>query len=310
MDFARISYLAGTIPANSQYLNPLGIMLRPDELEIERFVRCYRDLSFGHHYVRAFIETGKVLPPDVHERELIDLYWFLKRGEPSTEIVHALSLDHPANRMLAKNLQAFLITGATPRVISKKVGIPADVIRTYEQLFFNVRDRQDEALLIANIVYPESRVVEFKEGYLKDVDPATLILRAGYNNGLDDAAYFAGLRIESVESLKDASAKELANRLESAIMANGYFLARNGFLSQRSSHGVSAARGLLVAAKQSGMEQGDDDDYGATSLGDAMMQELQRVKGGEMQSRIAAQLQSSKGRPTLTAEEAEVLAPE
>jgi len=69
-------------------------------------------------------------------------------------------------------------------------------------------------------------------------------------------------------------------------MANGYYLARNGFLNQRSSYGINSAKGLIMAAKQSGQEPQKDDDYGAGSIGEALIEELMDVKGPEMLTHI------------------------
>lgn len=187
-----------------------------------------------------------------------------------------------------------LLTGAPFSEISKVTGFSVDVIRTYERLFFNVYDRREESLFIANIVYPEHRLVETMEGYIKEADSSSLLKRSAYNNGLDDVAYFIGLKVDSVEgSLAGGNAQEMANRLESSIMANGYYLARNGFLNQRSATGVGAAKSLLVAAKQGGDDGGEQDSYGATSIGDSLVEELQEVKGVEVRKRIEEQQDNS-----------------
>ena len=70
-------------------------------------------------------------------------------------------------------------------------------------------------------------------------------------------------------------------------MANGYYLARNGFINQRSAQGVGSARNLIMAAKQSGHDAGDEDHYGATGIGDALIDHLMKVKGPELEERLA-----------------------
>lgn len=293
MDANRIQYLSQFIPPDSDYfrysLTGFGEQTSAHQRQIDRFLVAYRDLAFGYHFVRALIKCGCELPPDVSEQELIDFYWFERTGEPRGAIVETLALHHPSSHFLENSVQAFLLTFEPFDAIAKKTGINANVLRTYEKLFFNVRARREESLFIANIVYPEHRLVETMEGYTREADFAALLKRSAYNNGLDDVSYFVGLQVESVTATHNSSAREMANRLESSIMANGYYLARNGFINQRSSTGVSSAKSLLVAAKQGGDDNSEQDNYGATSIGDSLVKELQEVKGGEMLQRIEKQ---------------------
>ena len=294
MDAQRIQYLAQFIPDTSDYfrysLSSFGDQTSSHQRQIDRFLVAYRDLSFGYHFVRALVKDNIDLPPDVSEQEIIDFYWFEKTGEPSDALIQSLSISHPSSHFLENSLQAMLLTGAPFSEISRVTGISTDVIKTYERLFFNVYDRREESLFIANVVYPEHRLVETMEGYIKEADAGSVLKRSAYNNGLDDVAYFIGLKVESIEgSLAGGNAQEMANRLESSIMANGYYLARNGFLNQRSSSGVASAKSLLVAAKQGGDDGGEQDSYGATSIGDSLVEELQRVKGAEVRKRIETQ---------------------
>ena len=301
MDAARIQYLSQFIPDDSDYfrfsLNP-GRDTSRHQKQIERFLVAYKDLAFGFHFVRSLIKAGKDLPPDVGERELSEFYWFETLGTPNQHLVQALSIHHPSSQFLENSLQAMLLTTAGLPEISKTSGIPEPVLKIYEQLFFNVRDRREEGLFIANVVYPEHRLVETMEGYIRDIDSGSFLKRSAYNNGLDDVAYFIGLNVDSVSAALSDNAQQMASRLESSIMANGYYLARNGFLNQRSAQGLASARSLLVAAKQGGEDTADLDTFGATSLGDSLVNELQQVKGGEMRRRISRQQDLLDNRPT------------
>lgn len=293
MDANRIQYLSQFIPDDSDYfrysLSGFGEQTSNHQKQIDRFLVAYRDLAFGYHFVRALVKCGCELPPDVHEQELIDFYWFERTGDPRGVIVETLALHHPSSHFLENSVQAFLLTFEDFNTIASKTGINANVLRTYEKLFFNVRARREESLFIANVVYPEHRLVETMEGYTREADFAALLKRSAYNNGLDDVSYFVGLQVDSVNATYNSSAREMANRLESSIMANGYYLARNGFINQRNSTGVASAKSLLVAAKQGGEDGAEQDNYGATSIGDSLVKELQEVKGGEMLERIEKQ---------------------
>lgn len=260
-----------------------------NQRRIDRFLVAYRDLAFGHHFVRALVRSQTPLPPDVYERELLDFYWFERAGKEPPHLVQALSLRHPSARFMENSVQALLLSDASLREVAKTVGLPVGVLRYYEQLFFNVRDRREESLFIASVVYPEHRLVETMEGYIREVDAGAFLKRTAYNNGLDDVAYFIGLQVDAIKAAHGSNAQEMASRLESSIMANGYYLARNGFLNTRNSQGVNAARGLIIAAKQGGEDTADLDTFGASSLGDALVEELQAIKGSEMLRRIEDQ---------------------
>ena len=79
----------------------------------------------------------------------------------------------------------------------------------------------------------------------------------------------------------------MAQKLETAILANGYFIARNGYLNSKTT-GIGHAQGLLIAAKQSGMDSSKEDTEGvAGTLGEDMMKSLLAIKGPEMQEKLA-----------------------
>jgi len=301
MDANRIQYLAQYIPDESDYfrfsLTPGNDSSRHQK-QIERFLVAYRDLAFGYHFIRALIKDSVDIPPDVAERELLDFYWFEQLGNPNSDLVAALAIHHPSSRFLENSVQAMLLTEASLRDIAETSGVPERVLRYYEQLFFNVRDRRRESLFIANVVYPEHRLVETMEGYMRDIDAGSFLRRSGYNNGLDDVAYFIGLQVDSVRASHSDNAQQLASKLESSIMANGFYLARNGFLNQRSAQGLSSARSLLVAAKQGGEDTTNLDSFGASTLGASLVEELETIKGGEMRDRIERQQQLLKSRPS------------
>jgi hypothetical protein len=71
-----------------------------------------------------------------------------------------------------------------------------------------------------------------------------------------DVLYFAG-HPEGLKVFAEAQAKNTPERIESCVMANGWILARNGWLDQsRNAVGLKHARNLLSAAKVGGQETG------------------------------------------------------
>ena len=284
MTFDRIQELSQYIPDESNYYNE--ILGHTKQLTtVNKFLRSYKDLSFGYHIIKALCDSNMPLPATIDEEELYDAYQFLRYNAYKPDVVFAISLTHPSNKSMEDVIKAFLITDETFEKLSNITGIPQNVLKVYEKLFFNVRDRKNEALFIANTVYPDTRMVEIMDNYAKNEDFGKMLLRSAYNNGLEDAMYFSGLKAESFVNSDQTLAVEMAQKLETAIMANAYFLARNGYLNQKHS-GIGHAKGLLIAAKQSGQDNSKEDIEGLGALGDTMMSELLVVKGDDMRNKL------------------------
>ena len=293
MTFDRIQELINLLPDNSYYFRDV-LNYTPQVTAINKFLCAYKDLSFGYHCIKAFVKDNIRLPAAIVEKPLYDAYMFERYGVQNKDVIFAISLTHPSNRSLEESVKAFLLTAtfydegysnASLEEISKLTGLSMSMLDTYEKLFFNIRDRKQEALFIANVVYPDSRFVELNDNYLRNESSGRLLIRAAYNNGLDDVAYFSGLKADSIMS-SGASAITMATKLESLIMTNGYFLARN-FVNSKSS-GIAQARNILIAAKQGGQDSSTIDNEGIGSLGSMAMQALRDIKHDEIETKSAA----------------------
>ena len=285
MTFERIQELAQYIPDDSAYCNE--ILGHTKQLTtINKFIRSYKDVAFAYHFLKTLVDNNKTLPASVDEPELYATYQFLRYNAYKPDVVFAISLTHPSNKNLEDVIKAFLITDESLDKLQVSTGIPASVLNLYEKLFFNVRDRKSEALWLANLVYPNTRMVEVMDNYTKNEDFGKLLMRSAYNNGLEDVMYFSGLKIESFVNSDSTLATDMAKKLETCIMANAYFLSRNGFLNSKST-GIGHAKGLLIAARQSGMDTAGADTEGIGGvLGEQMMQSLLKIKGPEMQEKL------------------------
>lgn len=284
MTFDRIQELITYLPDNSIYFDDIQ-SIDAQTLSINKFIKSYKDLAFGYHFVKTLVDSKIELPLTVDEEAIIDTYKFLKFNIFNPDIVFAISLTHPTNKSMEDTLKAFLISDEPYSKLSKITGLKEDIIKIYEQLFFNIRDRKQEALFIANTVYPDTRLVEIADNYTKNEDYGKLLMRSAYNNGIEDAAYFSGLKSDSFITSDINSSAEMAQKLEVAIMANGYFLARNGYLNTKSS-GITHAKGILIAAKQGGQGNSMEDTEGAGILGDAMMDTFLDIKSEEMDNKL------------------------
>jgi hypothetical protein len=268
----RIRELSQHIPNGAEYFSmfpAIGVIDSNQSGWINKFVICYKDLSFGYNFVRSLVKSKKRLPPIVRERYIREAYRFETTGKSDPCIVNAYMYYHPSNQYFKNLIESFLLVeDITFEEIAKRTGIPANVIAAYEQLFFNIADRKKEAAFIASVVYPESRIVETDEGYLKNESREMLLKRSAYNNGAEDLGFFLGLRSNY---LKFENSVEMAEKLESAIMANGLYLARNGFLNQRSATGVQNAKNIISASKQGGQDNELKDTDGIGSIGGSFM---------------------------------------
>ena len=294
MTFKRIKELIDLLPATSSYFREV-LNYATQVTPVNKFMCAYKDLSFGYKFIKALIKDNITLPSSVTEPYLKELYFNEKFGDCSNEdLLFALSLHHPSNKMMEDTIKACLITDSTFSDISTSLGIPEKVLECFEQLFYNIRDRKSESLFIASIVYPDTRMVELDKDYASNESFSKMIMRSAYNNGMSDALYFAGLKMSN-NILNSNSAAVSASDLEAAIMSNAFFLAKNGFINQQV-HGLSSAKGLLIAAKQGGAESTVGDEEGFTSIGESIWNTIQEIKGPEMQNKLDAIMEVELGK--------------
>lgn len=286
MTFERIQQLIALLPDNSSYFREV-LAYSPQLTAVNKFLCAYKDLAFGYHIVQAYVKDNVILSPYIDEQIIYDAYMFERFGEYNEDIIHAISFTHPSNKNMEDALKAAIISSHSFEDISRIYGLPVGMIKAYEQLFFNVRDRKNEALFIANLVYPHTKFVELNENYLKEEDKGRLLMRSAYNNGLEDAAYFIGLKNMENLMVSGMSSVDAASQLESAIMVNGLFLARNGGMNAKTS-GLGQAKGILIAAKQGGQDTGNMDMEGVGSLGDLAMQALVDMSQQDIKDRAQA----------------------
>lgn len=286
MTFERIKELIKLLPNNSSYFSDI-LSYTPQVNAVNKFLCAYKDLAFGYHIIKALIKDHIQLPPDIDEDILYSTYMFEKYNEEDWDIIQAISFTHPSNKTMEDAIKAAIISDTSFEDLEKIYGISKRALYAYEQLFFNIRDRKKEALFIANLVYPDTRFVELNDNYLKEEDRGRLLIRSAYNNGLADTSYFIGLK--NMENLISAgmTSVDAASQLESAIMVNGLFLARNGAMNTRNS-GISQAKGILIAAKQGGQDTANTDLEGVGSLGDMALQALRDMTREDLEIRSQA----------------------
>lgn len=246
-----------------------------------RFIVAYKDLSLGWKSARQLANSDLAFPCFITGDDLwlfkaylycVDSKKFFNRA-----VAEARALA--SNQMSRDNetIKALLISDEVDyRYIAKRTALSEDTVKAYERLFFNIVDRKEDYMFIKNVVYPDGRMVEMFDDYLKNEDLGKILLRTGYNNGAEHVLHFAGFKSGLLHSL--ANGNTMPTQLEALFMANGYLLARNGWLNQRANAvGLHNARGILQAAKQGGVEEQKPSPFAGVGdiLGTEMLNNLQ-----------------------------------
>lgn len=173
---------------------------------------------------------------------------------------HAHSLHADGANLATRTIlnAALMAKDATIEKVAAALGLPEKTIEAYEALFFNVLDRRDDALYLRNIVYPESRLVELCDNYLEETSLDVLLLRIGYNSGLEAVLYAAGLKDNPTANM---TATEAAAALEQAIMSTGCGLAGAGLLNGEKMHPtIKATMDLVNATRTRWVANGGNPD--------------------------------------------------
>ncbi len=270
MDFQTIYNLSESIPSQSRYFDIFEegeINDSSNSEEVHRFALCYKDLSFGWHFIKSFADSELDLPVCViNEETLIRAYNFERYSNRDIEIAQAIAIETSLPKNIKNTIVSLFFADDTDiDRISSIVGFTPEVIKIYEELFFNVLDRKEDAMFVAGLVYPETRAEEFSSNYIHNVDNGTLLKRVAYNSGTESVLALAGFK-DNFLNYSDAANN--TNKLESAIMSNAYFMAVCGFLNSRDSTGIVNAKNIMAAAKHGG---GDENTFQETGVGAAPM---------------------------------------
>lgn len=283
MNFATISSLLEYIPENEELLtsnfyggsNPLSAH-GPLDQAAARFIIAYKDLSLGWKCSRLLANSNTPFPCFIYGEDLwlfkAYLYCLDNKRFFNRHVAEARGLASNQMQRSCEAINALLISSDVDcKYIADRTSIHVDTIKAYEKLFFNIVDRQNDYMFIKNVVYPDGRMVEMFDDYLKNEDLGRILLRTGYNNGAEHVLHFAGFKSGLLNTL--ASGNTMPAQLEALFMANGYLLARNGWLNQRADAvGLYNARSIMQAAKQGGVEETKPSPF--TGVADIISNEL------------------------------------
>lgn len=199
-------------------------------------------------WLAAMFLQGKIPPGRNKKIEAINWAWKIRHDTCMQGIRRTLE-------------GALVVAGATREAAAKMLNFDIEVIEAYETLFWNVVDRAEDLAYLQNLIYPSGRMEEMVNGYMQNANLDSLLRRIGYNSGLEDLSWGAGLRLSPVNSTSISVAKEQNERLTLSI---GALMLRNfGHYTEQHPQVISS-RQLLAAAKIGGLDessQGGDDDF-------------------------------------------------
>jgi hypothetical protein len=241
-----------------------------------RFIVAYKDLSLGWKSAKLLANSEIKFPCFLQGDDMwvFKAYMYCIDNKKFFNRAVAEARGLASNHMSRDNetIRALLISDEIDyKYISRRTSLSEDTIKAYERLFFNIVDRKQDHMFIKNVVYPDGRMVEMFDDYLKNEDLGKILMRTGYNNGAEHVLHFAGFKSGLVHSL--ANGNDMPAQLEALFMANGYLLARNGWLNQRANAvGLHNARNILQAAKQGGVEEQKPSPF--TGVADILSSEM------------------------------------
>lgn len=244
------------------------------------FLHCYRMLDFGWMSASRLAMANHPFPvvPRSKDRWVFMAWLVLRHGGTYGEnpafapVIEAWRIRHEADMRPTRDvIEAALISaGVTVAGVAARLGIDPDIVAAYESLFYNVLDRKEDHLFLRNVVYPNTRFEEMAKGYFDKADMGKLLLRLGYNKGLDEVLHFAGFRNGYGQGI---TSEQAASLFQQEVMVGGYLLLASGMSNFDRAHGtVSAARQVLQASKIGGESTSSTDQ--SSLLGDLLLDQL------------------------------------
>lgn len=266
----KINQIAEQIPEGftNKKLSPPAVLVGdtkrvwfPVDKQLGSFIHAYKNPAFGWHTAAIFAAADKEIPVALTGEDswVFKAYLYcLNQSYRDKHVIEAISLASPEMKDVRNVIEALLVCKDYDDVgkIGHVMNIPANTISAYEKLFFNVLDRRNDYSYIKNLIYPETRMVEFFDGYAKREDVSTILKRFGYNHSGDELLFLSGL---PGHKLSEVPAAVASGRLESVLMTQGHLLTKIGFYNQtKNTQAIYHARSVMAATKQGGQTNAAD----------------------------------------------------
>jgi len=250
------------------------------DVDVNRTIIPYKDLQIGWRIARECAEQGVEIPSSIAWNcEPIYRAWVYNMDPQGfgkdKPFKMALALQTGALSGIREKVKAAMLSqDASFSEISSHYNIDEEALRIFDNLFFSVSGRKEDALWLSNIVYPNSRMVEFYDNYTEQASLQSLLLRAGYKNGFEHVMQISGMSRDPLDTLE---ASVTAQQLEAVLMAQGLMMAQNGWVNnQHNATAIFHARHLMTASKIGGEDTMAGSEY--MSMGDTLWQQMLNVK--------------------------------
>lgn len=261
---------------------------------------AYTDLSLGWKVATACARARCPLPTALAaEDEVIFRAWCnqvnpRKYTDKAITVAKTWHTDPRFSKTTKTDLHALLVAkGSTVSEVAQILKQPWDYVNAYQVLFFNIMGRKEDLAWLKQFVYPDTKMVEFYDDYLEQPQARQLLMRAGYNNGVEQVKQLTGMSTDPVSALGAAGS---AQQMEAYVLASAMLMASSGWLnSQKHATAIFHARHLMTASKMGGQTTGDEAPM--ASISSTITEELLRVKKPEAERALRLTLESSSFGP-------------
>lgn len=242
------------------------------------------DPSFGFNFIRTLVDTGTPFPLRAKfvGQSLLELAYSYERmaaegNRPTNGAISAAHyLAYPGNR-LAAVVNACLLQPSKEcsyARIAKMVGVSEMTIKFYETLYFNVRDREDDAGYLFSLIWPHGRYMSYDPVYARMVPEGQLLLQTCDEFGLEKGLAGYGFTRNYPGKL-DASQSmiEIKHAMTTKCIA-AFWAGQSG----TSSRDIGRHMAFQIAEAQSGGAQsGALENVGMTCFGELLLEDIRRI---------------------------------
>jgi hypothetical protein len=255
-----------------------------------RWAEAMNDRQRGWRVAMTHHASAEPLPPSLRDPSIRRAYRYLE-GNPDEQMSMAYALKtSPDCKTMRQVLQGFLCArDISLEGIALQLELDPVVVKLFEALFFNVRERVDG--FRASVLFPETRIGAVVEAEKDFDDLERTLMRVGRDHGWKDVARLAGLRPMEDEG---ESTETMLVDMERTIAANARLLALAGHLNRPDSPGIRHGKTLMMRPKPEAVRQQTDDDkvgLGSFGMRAPVLEHFRRITDTDTQYRMALQRQ-------------------
>jgi len=229
---------------------------------VSSYVDYYTNMACGWKFAREISKRKIIFPISMTGSDFWVYRAYLYLRNPvkyrSPVIEEAFALAQSPLEGVARTVRAaMMVKSATLQDIARATGFSVDVLDAFSALFWNIRDRWEDQAYIAQAVYPDTRIVTWKEDYFDEAGVGDILKRAGFESqDLDAVMHVAGLDTDAYERQVRAN-PESKDRVDGAFMSSAYTMAAIG-LAHQDMKSLRNYKQLLIADKQGHAAESED----------------------------------------------------